>query len=126
MSNLKRNYVTDAATGAYLIAKFGAEDGGVAQASAATDEILGVFDELAHASGERADVIRSGFAQVQYGGTVTRGDWLTSDANGKAVTAAPAATASVSVIGRAEVSGVAGDIVPIVLAVGQISNAANS
>lgn len=120
MSNLIRNYTAGAATGAYLIAKFGSADGAVVQAAAATDEVIGVFDELAHASGERADVIRAGYAHVQYGGTVTRGDWLTSDADGKAVKAAPAAGDNASVIGRAEVSGVAGDIVSIVLAVGQI------
>ncbi|HET7300106.1 MAG TPA: hypothetical protein VFJ01_05580 [Oleiagrimonas sp.] len=120
MSNLIRNYTTGAATAAYRIAKFGSADGAVVQAAAATDAAIGVFDELAHDSGERADVIRDGYALVEYGGTVTRGDWLTADADGKAVKASPAAGDNASAIGRAEVSGVAGDIVSIVLAIGQI------
>lgn len=115
-----RNYTADGATNPSRIAKFSTADGHVVQAAAATDALIGVFDELAHAAGERCDVIRAGATLVQYGGNVTRGDWLTSDANGNAVTAAPAAGANNGVIGRAEVSGVAGDIVPIVLAIGQI------
>lgn len=120
MSDFLRNYTTQAATAAYRLAKFGSADNTVIQSAAATDEIIGVFDELAHASGERADVVRGGPCLVQLGGTVTRGDWLTSDADGKAVTAAPATGSNVSTIGRAEVSGVAGDIVPHVLVIGQI------
>lgn len=120
MSNLIRNYTADGATEAFRIAKSGSDDGLIAQASAATDALLGIFDELAHADGERTDVIRDGMARVQYGGTVARGDWLTADSDGKAVKTAPSAGSNVSVIGRAEVAGVAGDIVPIVLAIGQI------
>ena len=115
-----RNYTADGATNPSRIAKFSTADGHVAQAAANTDALIGVFDELAHADGERCDVIRAGSTLVQYGGAVTRVDWLTSDANGKAVKAAPAAGSNASVIGRAEVSGVDGDIVPIVLAIGQI------
>lgn len=114
------NYTADAATTASTIAKFSSSDGHVVPAAAAADELIGVFDELSHASGERCDVIRAGRTLITYGGNVTRGDWLTSNASGQAVTAAPAAGANASVIGRAEVSGVAGDIVPIVLAIGQI------
>lgn len=116
-----RNYTADGATNPSRIAKFSTADGHVVQAAAATDELIGVFDELAHATGERCDVIRAGATLIQYGGTVTRGDWLTSDASGNAVKAAPTTGAAASVIGRAEVSGVSGDIVPIVLAIGQIT-----
>lgn len=115
-----KNYTADGATTAYSIAKFGSADGDAALAAASTDKLIGVFDELAHADGERCDVIRAGATLVQYGGTVTRGDWLTANASGLAVTAAPTTGVNASVIGRAEVSGVSGDIVPIVLAVGQI------
>jgi hypothetical protein len=48
----------------------------------------------------------AGKSKVQYGGTVTAGDKLASDANGKAVTA----TTGQSVVGIALVSGVSGDI----------------
>ncbi|EHN77499.1 hypothetical protein SMCF_2974, partial [Streptomyces coelicoflavus ZG0656] len=46
---------------------------------------------------------------VEYGGPVTRGARLTSDAEGRAVAAAPAAGQTVEIIGRAMVSGVLGD-----------------
>lgn len=120
MSNISRNYVTGAATNPYRIAKFGASDGVVVQGAAATDKLIGVFDDMAHDSGVPADVIRDGRCLIQFGGTVTRGDWLTSDANGKAVTAAPAAGANVSTIGRAEVSGVANDVVEHVIHLGSL------
>lgn len=126
MSSLIRNYVTAAATNPYRLAKFGGADGQVVQAAAATDKLIGAFDELAHASGERADVVRDGRCLIQLGGTVTRGDWLTSDANGKAVTAAPAAQATVTTIGRAEVSGVDGDIVEHVIQIAPLTNPAAS
>jgi len=120
MSNITRNYEADGATKAFRIAKFGSDDGQAKQASASSDALMGVFDELDHASGERADVVRAGACRVQLGGTVTRGDFLTADSDGKAVTAAPAAGDNASVIGRAEVSGKDGDIISHVLAVGQI------
>jgi hypothetical protein len=85
MNSIIRNTTAEAATLAYRIAKFGAADGGSLQADSSVAKLLGVYDELAHDSGERADVIRAGRGLVQYGGAVTRGDWLTSDANGKAV-----------------------------------------
>jgi hypothetical protein len=108
---LQKNYTADAAIGAYRIVKFGSADGYIAQAAAATDLLMGVTDRVtAGAAGDRVDVIRSGIAEVEYGGNVTRGQKLTSDANGKAVAAAPSAGSNVQIIGIAEVSGVSGDI----------------
>jgi hypothetical protein len=118
--SVTRNYVTQASTNPYRIAKFGSADGTVVQAAGATDKLIGVFDELAHDSGERADVVRDGRCLIQFGGNVTRGDFLTSDANGNAITAAPAAGSNVSIIGRAEVSGVSGDVVEHVLSIGSL------
>lgn len=126
MSSTIRNYVTAGVTNPYRLAKFGAADGQVVQAAAATDKIIGAFDELAHASGERADVVRGGRCLIQLGGNVTRGDLLTSDANGKAVTANPAAQVTVTTIGRAEVSGVDGDVVEHVLQLAPLTNPAAS
>ena len=102
----------EAAIAAYRIVKFGANDGGYVQASAATDSLAGVCESVGPASGERLDVIKSGIADVEYGGVVTRGQPITADANGKAVAAAPAAGSNVRIIGFAEVSAVAGDIAP--------------
>lgn len=108
---LIKNYTAEAAIAAYRIVKFGAADGGVLQAAAVGDKLIGVTDRLAAAvSGDRIDVTRSGIAEVQYGGAVAAGDLLTSDADGKAVVAAPAAGANVRIIGVAEVAGVLDDI----------------
>ncbi len=123
---LLKNYIADAAIPANTLVKFSA-DGHVVPAASATDSIIGVSDNVAAAIGERVDVIRFGIAPVIYGGVVTRGDLLTTDANGNAVSVtrhthtentaaaytqnATTSTASVvRIIGVAEESGVAADI----------------
>ena len=105
-----KNYTAGAAIAKYRLVKFGAADGAVLQGAAAANLVIGVAESLDVASGERIDVIRAGIAEVEYGGAVTRGDKLVSDASGKAVAAAPAGGANVHVIGVAEVSGADGDI----------------
>ena len=59
-----------------------------------------------------------GIAEVKLGGTVTRGGLITSDAGGDGVAAAPAAGTNSGVIGRSMASGVSGDIIPVMLAIG--------
>lgn len=109
--DLVKNYSAEAAIAAYRIVKFGAADGGVLQAAAATDKLVGVTDRLAAAvAGDRIDVVRSGITEVEYGGTVAAGDLLTADASGRAIVAIAAAGSNVRVIGVAEVAGVVGDI----------------
>lgn len=108
---LVKTYIAGAAIVKHRIVKHGSGDRAAVQAAAATDLLLGVSDSLgADASGDPCDVIRSGIANVEYGGNVTRGQKLTADADGKAVAAAPAAGANAQIIGIAEVSGVSGDI----------------
>lgn len=108
---LNKNYTAEGAIPAYRIVKFGAADGGVLLAAAGTDKLVGVNDRIAFTvAGDRGDVVRLGIAEVEYGGNVAAGDPLTSDAQGRAVVAAPAAGANVRVIGFAEVAGVLGDI----------------
>lgn len=103
----------EAAISPCRIVKFGANDGGYLQAAAATDFLAGVCESVGPASGERLDVVKAGIADVEFGGTVTRGGPVTADANGKAVAAAPAAGSNVRIIGFAEVSAVAGDIAQV-------------
>lgn len=118
---LTENLEAGAAISAYRIVKHGAADGKVIQGAAATDALMGVADALgAAADGDRVDVITVGVAEVELGGTVTRGGLLTSDANGKGVAAAPAAGVNNRVIGIARVSGVSGDIIDVQLCPGQI------
>ena len=83
-------YNAEGAINAYSIVKPGAS-GGVLQAGAATDKLLGVTTEIAAASGDNCDVQVEGVVLVKAGGAIAAGDPLTSDASGNAVTAAPAA-----------------------------------
>lgn len=106
---LAKTLIAGAAVAARRIVKFGSGDTAVIQAAAATDLSIGVSD-LGAASAEYCDVIIDGIALVEYGGNVTRGDKLTADADGKAVTAAPAAGVNAQIIGIAMLSGVSGDI----------------
>jgi hypothetical protein len=111
---LIKNYRAGATVNQYRIVKFGANDGEVVQGAAATDLLIGVSCQPgAVSAGQRIDIVRCDMADVEYGGVVTRGKKLTSDADGKAVEAAPAAGDNVHIIGIAEVSGIAGDIVPM-------------
>jgi|GEM_PF-537610 len=109
------NKVAEGAINPYRIVKAGSSDAQVAQASGNTDSLVGVINycgDNAFASGERADIIYSGVAEVEYGGVVTRGDLLTADSNGKAVklTDAMLQSGACESIGFAFESGVSGDI----------------
>ena len=113
-----RNYLAATLIGAFLIAKHSANDGEVAQASAATDALMGVTDGVAPAAGERVDIVKSGLADVTYGGNVAKGDPLTSNADGKAIKATVAGS---RLIGYAEVAGVSGDIGLVHIALGTLA-----
>lgn len=115
---LIKNYTAGGAIAAYRIVMPGAADGVVVQATAATDSLMGVCGMNGPLSGERVDVRKAGITLVEFGGAVARGAPVTSDANGKAVAAAPAAGANARIIGFAEVSAVSGDLAPILLAQG--------
>ena len=86
-------------------------DGIVRQSAAVADAPVGVARETV-ADGARVDVIRAGISQITYGAAVTRGQPLTSDAQGRAV---PVAAGTDRVYGLAEVSGVAGDLGELLL-----------
>ena len=109
-ANMIRNFKAEGVIPAFTIVKMGSADGQILAAAAATDKLMGVTTDIGAAINERADMIMGGVADVLFGGAVTRGDPLTSDASGRAVTAAPAAGANVRLIGFALVSGVLGDV----------------
>lgn len=112
--------VAEGAIPAYRIVKPGGTDTGYALATAAADALCGVSESVPATSGERLDVVKTGIADVEFGGQVSRGQPVTSDASGKAVAAAPAAGSNVRIIGFAEASAVAGDISPVLLAPGVV------
>ncbi|WP_287128769.1 capsid cement protein [Candidatus Cyanaurora vandensis] len=112
---LVKSYTAQAAISARRIVKFGATENSVLQAAAPADTMFGLSIELDAAAGERVDVVLLGMGEVVYGGVVTRGALLTSDATGKAVVAAPAVGINNRTIGIAVQAGVAGDIGSVLL-----------
>lgn len=117
---LQKTLIAGAAVNKNRIIKFGGADTTAVQAAASTDLLIGVSDNLGASSGEPFDVIVDGIALVQYGGNVTRGQKLTSDADGRAIAAAPAAGVNAQIIGIAMVSGVSGDIGSVLIAPGAV------
>ena len=91
LQGLEKSAKATAAIGANLFAKFGADDDHIAVCSAASDGIIGVTAEVATAAEQEIRIALDGeIVDLLLGGNVTRGDWLTSDANGAGVTAARA------------------------------------
>lgn len=101
----------------YIVKLDTATQGGVLLAAAASDQIIGVLQNkpgTGSISGvNHAAVVRIlGISKVIAGGTVAVGDWLTSDANGKAVATT---TAGDYVIGRSLNAGSSGDIISVLM-----------
>jgi hypothetical protein len=112
MSNpVLKSVIAGAAISRYRFLKFSASDT-VVHAAAATDAIVGVSDTAALAAGDRLDAHIGGgpLVLVEFGGAVVRGGPVTSDANGKAVAAAPAAGTNNRIGGFAMESQASGDI----------------
>jgi hypothetical protein len=106
---LTKSLVAGAAVAAYRIVKQ-SDDNTVIQGAAVSDKLIGISDSLGAVSAARCEVHLAGVAEVEYGGNVAVGDPLTSDANGTAVVAAPAAGVNNRLIGFAMVAGAASDI----------------
>lgn len=125
MSNqlLTKQFIAEAAINPNTFVKFGSTDEYVLQAAAATDSIIGVFEGFGAsgaALGERVDVVVQGLAEVKFGGTVTRGGPVTSNASGQAVASAPAAGSNNRLGGMAFASAVNGDIAPVLVQLGSL------
>jgi hypothetical protein len=112
-------YEASAAIAAFRIVKFSDEEASSKIATAADnlDRLVGTTGKLGGGIGKMVDVVRGGIGGVTLGGTVKAGDWLTSDANGKAVATV---TGGDQVIGKAEQPGVANDIIDYFCAPGVI------
>lgn len=118
---LIKSYKAEAAVEAFRIVKYGAADNQVLKGAAVGDSLIGVSTGSVDAAiGDMVDVVKAGPAEVRCGGAVTRGDKLTTDANGKAVVAAPAAGVNNNIIGIADASGVLDDIIQITVALGRV------
>jgi hypothetical protein len=109
---LTKAFDAGAAIGAYRIVKFGTDDDTVILGTAGTDALIGITGQVgAAAAGDRVDVDMAGIGEVAAGDGITRGNQLTSDADGAAVVAGAGDTVS----GVALKSAVSGDIIPILL-----------
>lgn len=118
---LIKNYTAGGTVAEYRIVKFGAADGEIVHAAAATDAIVGVSVQPGSTpQGRRCDVALAGIANVIAGGTITRGAPVTADANGAAVEANPATGVNNRLLGFAVVSAVENDIFPVLLKQTQI------
>lgn len=82
------------------------DDSQVNQATTNTQAIWGVSSDLDVTIGQPIDIVCSGSASVEYGDTITAGQLLTADSQGRAI---PATTGS-RTIGVAMENGVVQDI----------------
>lgn len=107
-------WLSGAAVAAYRIVKFDA-NGALIQGAAATDTTIGINQspQGASAAGQQLMIAHLGMGLVELGGTVTRGDLLTTDTVGRAVTSLASPTDRV--IGVALASGGTGNIVPVLI-----------
>jgi hypothetical protein len=110
--DLIKTYVAQGAIPAYHLVKFGTVDYSVTVGTDATG-LVGVTTEIAAADGEAVDIIHDDIAFVQLGGTVTRGDPITGDANGCGMHAILGQRS----VGIAIQSGVVGDVIEVLLAI---------
>jgi hypothetical protein len=115
-----RSFVAEAAISANRVVTFGATDDNVLTAVAVTSTLIGIVEGVSPVLGERVDVTMTGIADLQIGAGVTRGAYITVDAQGRGVAAAPAAGVNNNVIGVALQSGVSGDIIPVLISPGRI------
>ena len=115
---LIKTMTAEAAVESNRIVKHGAADTGAIQATAASSKMFGVSNQYgAAASGDDLDVVVSGIAEVELGGTVAAGDLLTSDAVGKAIATT---TAGNRIVGVAMTGGVNGDIQSVLINPGSV------
>lgn len=111
---LIKSYNAGAAINPCRLLKAGSADWAAIQATDGSAAYLGVSAEnLSVSSGAKVDAIKSGLAFLELGDTVTRGQYLKADANGKGVPVTIVAGTPVYAGAKAEVSGVAGDIIPV-------------
>ena len=125
MNPFVKTFIAAAALSHRMIVVFTGNDGEVNAAASATGKIAGIVDQPGGAkTGERVDVVLFGPAEVVAGGTIAAGDFITADANGKAIAAAPATGVNNVVAGRTLTKAVEDDIVKAFINPASIQGAA--
>lgn len=117
---LVKNFTAETAIAKRRIVSFGASEGQVIQ-STSDAGVLGVSGIRGAEAGARVDVYLSDIQDVDYGALVTAGNYVTADANGKAIPAAPAAGVQMQVVGRAMEAGPAGAVGKVLIQPQQIT-----
>ena len=117
---LVKNFTAETAIPKRRIVAFGAVDGFAALAVAAPG-VMGVSGIRGADVGGRVDIYLSDFHDVEFGGAVANGDYVTADADGRAIKAAPGAGLTMDVVGRAFATGPAGSIGSILVQPQQIT-----
>lgn len=113
---LVKTFNTASAVGAYLVVTFGAADGVIEQANAATDPLIGVTTSIGTQSNGRCDAVVAGITHAKAGAAVTRGAVLTVDASGRVIASSQATD---RIIGIAmSTATAANDIISILVAQG--------
>jgi len=111
------NGVANGAISAFRFVRFDDGDSAAVARSVkqagANQRVVGVGPEYDVATGEGLHYYASGIAQVMLGGSVTQGDAVKSDANGKAVILAVGGVTPQHVAGIAKNTGVSGDIITV-------------
>lgn len=106
-----KTFTAPTAVPGYTIATLATGANAVETANAGTDALIGVTTSIGTQDNARCDVIMGGIVEVLIGGAVTKGDLLTTDASGHAVTA----ISTDRKLGIALATGVSGDIIPVFL-----------
>lgn len=117
---LVKNFTAETEIPKRRIVAFGATDGHVALAGGAAG-VMGVSGIRGGKNGGRVDIYLSDFQDVEFGGPVANGDYVTADADGRAIKAAPGAGVTMDVVGRAFVTGPAGSTGTILVQPQQIT-----
>jgi hypothetical protein len=112
---LIKTFHAEAPLEAYRLVTFATGINAVEMADAVTDPLLGVSTSVGSQDNGRCDVIVAGVSEVVIGGTVSRGDVLTTDASGRAVLSTQITD---RVVGMALADAVVDDIAAMLIAQG--------
>jgi len=105
-------FKADAAISKGFAVKFGTDDTHVAKGSVATGLLIGIAQSAPTAAEDLVEVAIGGGAKGYAGGTITRGDLVTSDSAGKLVTTT---TPGDRIIGIAMQSAVVNDLFDVLV-----------
>ncbi|MBX3545583.1 hypothetical protein [Chelatococcus sp.] len=118
---LIKSFAAAAIVAGFRFVKFTANRLEVTLATGSDTHIAGCSDSLGADAGAQLDVMQVGLGEVQLAGTVAAGDPLTADANGKAIKATAHTSNVVHYGGFAQLPGVSGDVIPYIIAPGQLA-----